>query len=190
MNRLVILFLAVIVNSASSKTILGTPAAQGTTCATVELVAAKPHENNVTGSLNFRQEGQNGPVKIVGTIHGLAKGLHGFHVHQDGKLGNGCLDAGPHFNPHMVHHCGPDCSERHVGDLGNIWADACGTASIDITDSVISLHGDHSIVGRAIVVHSGEDDLGTGSNLESLKTGNAGGRLACGTIALECSRMD
>ena len=45
-------------------------------------------------------------------------------------------------------------------------------------DSVASLHGQFSVVNRAIVVHAGEDDLGRGGNDESLKTGNAGCLLA------------
>ena len=44
--------------------------------------------------------------------------------------------------------------------------------------------GDRSIVGRGLVVHADEDDLGRGGDAESLKTGNAGDRLACGIISL------
>jgi Cu/Zn superoxide dismutase len=41
-------------------------------------------------------------VRIYGTISGLNKGLHGFHVHEKGDLSKGCDSAGPHFNPYLV----------------------------------------------------------------------------------------
>ena len=41
---------------------------------------------------------------------------------------------------------------RHIGDLGNVTADASGKAAINITDKLISLTGPHSIIGRTVVV--------------------------------------
>jgi superoxide dismutase, Cu-Zn family len=71
-----------------------------------------------------------------------------------------------------------------VGDLGNLEADASGVARIDIHDAQISLLGPHSIVGRSVVVYAGEDDQGRGGHEHSLKTGNAGPRIAAGVIGL------
>ena len=55
---------------------------------------------------------------------------------------------------------------------------------MDITDNQIPLTGPNSIVGRAVVVHAGEDDLGKGGHDDSLTTGHAGGRLGCGVVGL------
>ena len=76
-------------------------------------------------------------------------------------------------------HGGPDDAKRHVGDLGNLVADDNGMAHFEMTDTVISFSGPHSIIGRAVIVHSGEDDL------ETQPTGNAGARLACGVIGID-----
>ena len=51
-------------------------------------------------------------------------------------------------------------------------------------DKLIKLRGKYSIIGRSIVIHEDEDDLGKGGDKESTITGNAGKRLACGVIGL------
>ena len=54
-------------------------------------------------------------------------------------------------------------------------------------DDEAALSGANSIIGRSMVCHAGTDDLGEGEGekaAESKKTGNAGARLACGTIGM------
>lgn len=118
-------------------------------------------------------------IKITADVEGLTPGKHGFHIHEFGDCSR--LDgksAGGHFNPDGQKHGAPDEKERHVGDLGNLVAGEDGKAHYEWIDSHISFTGEKSIIGRAIIIHAGEDDL------TSQPTGNAGARLACGVIGL------
>lgn len=81
-------------------------------------------------------------------------------------------------------HGGPKDESRHAGDLGNIQADNTGVAQFTYQDALISLVGAHNILGRAVVVHADNDDLGRGGFTDSLTTGHAGSRLACGVIGI------
>ena len=117
------------------------------------------HETGYKGTVNFEEQ-QNGNTKITGTFINLPPGKHGFHIHQFGDLSNGCISAGAHFNPYKKTHGGPNDEERHVGDLGNIEADAEGNASYELVDSLVKLTGEHSVIGRSLVVHADVDDLG------------------------------
>ena len=135
--------------------------------------------NNVTGIIKFAEE--NGKLHVTGTVRGLTPGKHGFHVHEYGDI-SGLQDGkstGGHFSPGGHDHGKPsdEAAKRHIGDLGNIEAGEDGVATIDITDDVIDLHGEHSIIGRAIVVHAGEDKY-------TQPTGDAGARVAIGVIGI------
>lgn len=114
----------------------------------------------------------------------MTKGLHGFHIHEFGDNTNGCISAGAHFNPLSKEHGSPQDNDRHVGDLGNVEADGSGIAKVQITDAMISLVGENSIIGRTLVVHADPDDLGKGGHELSKTTGNAGARIACGVIGI------
>ena len=73
--------------------------------------------------------------------------------------------------------------------MGNIEADATGKAIINLSDEQVTLgEGKGNVVGRAVVVHAGVDDLGLGGDDGSLATGNAGGRVACGVIGLTAAK--
>ncbi|KHJ89893.1 copper/zinc superoxide dismutase, partial [Oesophagostomum dentatum] len=76
-------------------------------------------------------------------------------------------------------------NRRHLGDLGNVEADKEGVASFHFIDGRVKILGTNSVIGRSFVVHANADDLGRGQGdrkEESLKTGNAGARLACRVI--------
>ncbi len=53
---------------------------------------------------------------------------------------------------------------------------------MEFSDNKITLSGARSIVGRGVVVHQDKDDFGKGGTPDSLTTGNAGNRIACGVI--------
>ena len=123
------------------------------------------------------------PTLIKGRIQGLKPGEHGFHIHEFGDMSDGCASMGGHYNPDGVDH--GDLEEGHVGDLENVTANEDGIADFIIVAKRVDLVGDRSVVGRGIVIHKDTDDLGRGGDAESLKTGNAGDRLACGVIVLK-----
>lgn len=147
----------------------------------ISAVCELEHSDEVKGTILLLSKPGKGTV-IRGKITGLEPGEHGFHIHEYGDLSNGCESAGGHYNPDGTDH--GDLTQGHVGDLGNIVADDKGVADFTIKAHRVNLTGEHSVVGRAVVVHSGKDDLGKGGDAESLKTGNAGDRLACGVIVL------
>ena len=146
----------------------------------IKAVAVLEH-GDAKGIINFVQKPGKATI-ISGAISGLTEGLHGFHIHEFGDLSDGCDSAGGHYNPHGVDH--GDIDNGHIGDLGNIEANSKGVAEFKIKSKTIQLQGATSIVGRAVVVHEDEDDLGKGGDEESLKTGNAGNRAGCGVITL------
>jgi Cu-Zn family superoxide dismutase len=133
--------------------------------------------NNVQGAITF--EAVEGGVKVVADVSGLTPGKHGFHIHEYGDCcGPKFKTAGSHFMAKGEKHAGPNDPDRHIGDMGNLVADAKGNAHLSLVDNKLRLSGPNSILGRAIVVHAGADDLST------QPSGDADGRAACGTIGI------
>lgn len=133
-------------------------------------------DKDVKGRVTFTPDGKG--IHVHAEISGLTPGEHGFHIHEFGVWSEDGLASGGHFNPSKAPHASPESPKRHVGDLGNITANANGNATYDLDDATLSFHGPHSIIGRGLVVHEKVDDLKT------QPTGNAGGRLAVGVIGV------
>ena len=133
--------------------------------------------SQVHGIVTFTKTGDT--MKIVADVMGLTPGKHGFHIHEYGDCSSpDAKSAGGHFNPTNNPHAGHDAAQRHVGDMGNIEADASGKAHLELSDNVMTMSGEKSIIGRGVIVHEKADDL------HSQPTGDAGGRLACGVIGI------
>lgn len=151
--------------------------------ATAEL--APTAGSSAGGSVRFVQKGDL--VVAEASLTGLTpNGTHGFHIHETGDCSApDASSAGGHFDPSGSPHGGPLGEVRHGGDLGNLKADANGHARALVQVAGISIdNGPDRILGRAIVVHAGPDDL------TSQPAGNSGARIACGVInpSLEKSR--
>ncbi|KAK6075798.1 superoxide dismutase [Seiridium cupressi] len=151
----------------------------------VKAVAVVRGDSKITGTITFEQASESAATTVSWDITGHdANAKRGMHIHTFGDNTNGCTSAGPHFNPHNLTHGNRTDEKRHVGDLGNIDTDGQGNSKGSVEDQLIKLIGPHSVIGRTVVVHAGTDDLGKGGNEESLKTGNAGTRPACGVIGI------
>lgn len=177
-------FISLILLSAAAVSIAG--------CATQSAVAPgtlvanavmKPTQGSeVSGSVRFEQK--DGQVWVIASIGGLSPGRHGFHIHEKGDCSSpDALSAGGHFNPTGTQHGNPASGPHHDGDFGNLEADMNGSAELKKAFPVSQISLDkgaaNSIIGRGLIVHASEDDFRT------QPTGNSGGRLACGVIALK-----
>lgn len=139
----------------------------------------------VTGSIVFTQEGDT--VHVIADLAGVQPaGLHGIHLHETGDCtASDFTSAGGHFNPGNSPHGCPGDEVRHAGDFGNVLIAADGTGTLDITTDLVTVaDGPNTVLGKAVILHAGEDDCVT------QPTGNAGGRLACAIVEAAAEKAE
>ena len=133
----------------------------------------------INGKVIFVQDTPTSEVSVSGQVPSLKNKKHGFHIHEYGDI-TSCKTCGGHWNPFNKPHGGRNDPNSHAGDLGNIT-----NKRFYFKTNKITLFGDNSIIGRTVVVHENEDDLGFGGHDDSLTTGHAGKRLDCAVIGIK-----
>ncbi|KAL8207553.1 UNVERIFIED_CONTAM: hypothetical protein K2H54_058847 [Gekko kuhli] len=140
------------------------------------LEAGKPQ---LTGRVLFKQIHPHGKLKAIFYLDGFPVDSNqtgrAIHIHELGDLSNGCDSVSGHYNPFKVRH------PNHPGDFGNFYPKD-GKIRILMVNLQPSLFGPQTVLGRSVVIHENEDDMGKGNNPGSLEHGNAGKRLACCVI--------
>jgi len=141
--------------------------------------------STTTGTATFTEDGDK--VTLTLEVSGATPGKHGAHIHEKGDCSAAdATSAGGHWNPTTKPHGAPHDhadgehheSEIHLGDLGNIeiGQDGKGTLTLSKADWKIGDGSAADVVGKAVIIHGGEDDL------TSQPAGNSGPRVACGVI--------
>jgi Cu-Zn family superoxide dismutase len=145
---------------------------------------------SANATLNDSQGRRIGQAELQQTPHGVllrlelekaTPGTHGLHIHETGRCeAPAFTSAGGHFNPTRRQHGFLNSNGPHAGDLPNIEVPPTTRLWVEYLVSSVTLdRGSSSLLdadGSAIVIHSGKDDYA------SDPAGNAGDRIACGTV--------
>ena len=160
--------------------------------ATCDLVGTSA-DPGITGVVTFTATSEGGDVTVTVNAEGITVNpneSHAVHVHSFGDLTfhQSGVATGGHYTgasggDGQSHGCPPSGS-RHTGDLGAFRAQGGRIADakrrpsvLGATNPPLRLDGPNSIIGRAVVLHAGDDSCGGDS-------GDAGARLATCVIGV------
>jgi superoxide dismutase, Cu-Zn family len=144
-------------------------------------VALKDAKGNSVGSAMIKSSGKGVEVKL--DVKDLPPGEHALHFHQEAKCeAPDFKSAGPHFNPDKKQHGFLNPAGHHNGDMANFTVKPNGAAKAVIknADVVLGTGSEANSLfangGTSLMIHAKPDDM------KSDPAGNAGDRIACGTI--------
>ena len=147
-----------------------------TSCTTTKTYRIDAKSKTLTqGTAVFTQKGKEVTMEI--NAYKLTPGEHAVHIHEKGDCSSADgSSAGGHWNPTSHNHGKWGEGEFHMGDIGNVKADAKGVGQLIFkTDKWCIGCKDETknIIGKSIIIHAAKDDFKT------QPTGNAGGRVGC-----------
>ena len=136
----------------------------------------------------------DGETRVQARITDAAPGFHGFHVHTIGKCDPAApagpfTSAGGHFSLAGQTHGG------HAGDLPSLLVMEGNSARLEFVTDRFEVADLRDADGSAVMVHAGRDNFANippryvsttsgqpGPDSDTLATGDAGSRYACGEI--------
>lgn len=137
------------------------------------------------GRVWLKEHGRDGAVTVFARVANLPPGFHGFHIHTTGACEPpGFTSAGGHLNLDGSSH------GDHAGDLPTLLVNEDGTGMLAATTDRFSLDDLRDDDGAAVMVHELADNYANiperyapdGPDEDTLATGDAGSRLACGVV--------
>lgn len=157
-------------------------------------VTIKLAEGGSAGSASLTET--QGGIEVRARVRGLEPGFHGFHVHEAGVCDPEAREDGERapFSSAMGHLAGEGADHgAHAGDLPTLLFRKDGTAILTAVTDRLRLADVRDKDGSALIIHAMRDNQANiperyksqgkaGPDAETLDTGDAGDRAACGVI--------
>ncbi len=159
-------------------------AASGTAAAVAQTGMADLSNADGEVVANVSLSEQDGKLRVSVTARDLPPGFHGFHIHAVGECEPpDFTSAEGHLNPDGVDHA------DHAGDLPNLLVMEDGTVTMSVLTDRVTMDDLLADDGAAFIIHADPDNhahiperYADEPDEETLATGDAGDRLACGVV--------
>ena len=136
----------------------------------------------------------DGETRVQARITDAGPGFHGFHIHTVGKC-DPAAPAGPFTSAEGHFLLAGQTHGAHAGDLPSLLVMEGNSARLEFVTDRFEVADLRDADGSAVMVHAGRDNFANiplryvsttsgqpGPDSETLRTGDAGSRYACGVI--------